>query len=100
MSIITKKLNEIPKVSKEELKQFDSIDEDEIDVTEIPELDEEWFKTAEAIHHEKKKTISFQVDSDALQWFKSNSKGIEYQTFMNAVLISYMKSKNEKLKKT
>jgi len=99
MAIITKKLSEIPKASKGELERFDAIDEDEIDLTEIPELDKEWFNTAEAILPGKKKNISLRIDEDVLKWFKSNAKSIDYQTFMSAVLISYVKAQKEKLKK-
>ena len=51
-------------------------------------IDEEFWKNARAVMPVSKMAIHIRVDSDVLEWFKSQGKG--YQTRMNAVLRSYM----------
>lgn len=48
----------------------------------------DWYRKAEAIMPQPKKLLSLRVDSDVLEWFKSQGTG--YQTRMNAVLRSFM----------
>lgn len=61
-----------------------------MDLSEIPELDEEWFKKAKIRIPTAKPLISIRLDSDVLEWFKSHGEG--YQTRINAVLRMYMKA--------
>lgn len=58
--------------------------------------DEDWLNVdlPDASH---KKPISFRVDPDVLDFFKSEGAG--YQTRMNAVLLAYMQAK-KKLRQT
>ena len=60
--------------------------DDEIDFSDIPEIDEAWFKNATIGQFYKpiKKHTSLRIDSDVLAWFKRRGKG--YQTHVNAVL--------------
>ena len=58
--------------------------------TYIPEMDSTFFKNAELIIPEPKKSISLRIDSDVLKWFKK--KGTGYQTKMNAVLRMFMEA--------
>jgi len=96
MAIITKNIDDILPATKEELERIDAINDDQIDTSEIPELDEEWFKTAKAYYPEMKKAISLRVDWDVLEWFKAQAKGRNYKTLMNAVLKSYIKVQKER----
>ena len=66
--------------------------DEEIDTSEIPKLDEEWFKNAKVVLPQKKKAISLRLDGDVLKWFKSNFNGRGYQTFINPVLRAYVKA--------
>ncbi|MFQ5639044.1 MAG: BrnA antitoxin family protein [bacterium] len=61
-------------------------------ISEIPELDEEWFKTAEVGLPLPRKAISLRVEPKVLNWFKIRSQGKGYQTYMNAVLKSYVEA--------
>jgi len=54
-----------------------------------PILDEEWFRNAELVIPTKTAT-SMRVDSDVMDWFKSQGRG--WQTRMNAVLRAYAKA--------
>lgn len=81
--------------SRTDWERFDALTDAEIDVSEIPELDDEWFKNADLIYPKERKAVSLQVDLDVLGWFKSkSSKG--YQKLMNAVLKAYVHAQKSK----
>ena len=81
--------------SKTDWKKFDELSDDQIDTSEIPELNKEWFKNTKIVLPEKKKAISLRVDKDVLEWFKRKSKGKGYQTFMNAVLKAFVEAQKK-----
>ena len=62
------------------------MDED-IDLSDIPELDDNFFREATLVLPKPKAVVTLRVDADVLQWFKDRGKG--YQTLMNAVLKEY-----------
>lgn len=62
----------------------------EIDYSDIPELDEEFFKNAKVVLPEPKTAVSIRLDKDVLAWFKKQGGG--YQTKINAVLKTYVKA--------
>lgn len=74
--------------SRERQKQIKKIKDQDIDYSDIPELNEEWFKKARIVMPKKKKAISLRLDQDIFEWFKSQGKG--YQTKINAILRAYM----------
>ena len=61
--------------------------DDDLDYSEIPELDDDFFKNTEIIQPTKKDRLSMRLDHDILEYFKHKGKG--YQTLINAVLRSY-----------
>lgn len=65
--------------------------DDEIDLSDSPELDESFFANATLRMPLPKKAVSLRIDPDILQWYKSQGSG--YQTRMNAVLRMYMQGK-------
>ena len=83
-----------PELSKKRLKKIASMKDAELDFSEIPELDEKFWKRAELVLPQPKKAISFRVDRDVLDWFRAKGKG--YQSLMNAVLKSYVDAVQEK----
>ncbi len=60
----------------------------EIDTSDIPPLDDDFFAHAELRLPESKQTVTIRLDADVVEWFKAQGKG--YQTRMNAVLRRYM----------
>jgi uncharacterized protein (DUF4415 family) len=62
----------------------------EINYSEIPELDEAFFKNAKVVLPEPKAAVSIRLDKDVLNWFKNQGGG--YQTKINAVLKTYVKA--------
>lgn len=63
----------------------------EIDVSDIPELTEDFFKSAVVRLPENKKSVTLRLDPDVVDWFRSQGRG--YQTRINAVLRMYMEAK-------
>ncbi len=61
--------------------------DEDIDTSDIPELDESFFRNAVLWMPKSKAMISLRLDQDVLDWFKAQGKG--YQTRINAVLKAY-----------
>ncbi len=75
-------------ISPKRLEELENIPESAIDTSDIPELDAKFWEKAKLVTPLTKQAISLRVDSDVLDWFKSQGKG--YQSLMNAVLRSYV----------
>lgn len=75
-------------ISKKRLKELAKIKDEKIDTSDIPELDDSFWKEAKLVMPEGKKvSISLRVDPDVLSFFKEGGKG--YQSRINAVLKAY-----------
>ena len=76
-------------LSKEErMKKLEEIKDEDIDFSDIPELDESFWENAVIEYPKKKKSVTIRLDTDVLEWFQSKGKG--YQTRINSVLRSYV----------
>ncbi len=75
------------KTSNTDWERLAQVDDKDIDTSDIPELDDEFFKNAQ-LTVPSKQSVTLRVDSDVLAWFKSQGKG--YQTRINKLLRSYM----------
>ena len=62
----------------------------DIDYSEIPEADGDFWRRAELQMPRSKKGIYVRLDADVIDWLKSRGKG--YQTRMNAMLRALMES--------
>jgi uncharacterized protein (DUF4415 family) len=69
---------------------MDTMSDEDIDTSDIPPLDESFFKEAELKMPRAKPAITIRLDPDVLDWFKGQGKG--YQTRINAVLRMYMEA--------
>ena len=83
-------------ISKERLEEIAAIPDEQIDTSDIPELDESFWKNAKLVLPTPKKPISLRVDAEVLEWFRAQGKG--YQALMNAVLRSYMEARRKGLR--
>lgn len=81
-------------ISKKRIKQIQEIKDEDIDFSDIQELDIAFFKKAEVKLPENKKTISIRLDNDVMEWFKTNYKR-GYQTRINSLLKAYVIAQNE-----
>lgn len=78
------------KKSGTDWKRLEKMTDTEIDVSDIPPLDESFFKKATVRMPQPKKAVSLRLDSDILDWFKEQGRG--YQTKINAILRVYMQA--------
>jgi uncharacterized protein (DUF4415 family) len=63
---------------------------DEIDFSDVPELGDEFWSKASLVYPDRTQSVTLRVKQSVLDAFKAGGKG--YQTRMNAVLESYVKS--------
>lgn len=75
------------KTSKTDWSRLNKINDEEIDYSDIAELDEAFFKNAE-VRMPVKQSVTIRLDSDVLTWFKEQGKG--YQSRINKLLRVYM----------
>ena len=73
-----------------DLKRLRNLKDEEIDYSDIPELDEAFFKKAVIVLPQPKASVSIRLDQEVLDWFKAQGKG--YQTRINALLRAYMEA--------
>jgi len=80
------KLAPLTDEQKVEIQDLREMPDSEIDYSDIPPLDEIFWKNAvrNPFYKPTKTSTTVRVDSDVLAWFKSKGKG--YQTRMNAIL--------------
>lgn len=78
------------KLSRTDWQRIDSMSDAEIDTSDIPPLDAEFFSNAEVRLPRPKELITLRLDHDILAWFRGFGKG--YQTRINAVLRTYMEA--------
>ena len=75
------------KTIKSDLKRVDGLRDGDIDYTEIPALDEDFFRNARVVVPPGKKQLTVRLDADVLAWLKGQGKG--YQSRINAILRTY-----------
>lgn len=80
----------LKKKSQTDWVKVAELSDQEIDTSDIPSLDSEFFKNAELHMPIRKKSITVRLDNDVLEWFREQGKG--YQTRINAILRIYMKA--------
>jgi uncharacterized protein (DUF4415 family) len=67
-----------------------TLSDEDIDYSDIPPLDEEFWKNAKLVMPEKTEQITLRVKTTVLEAYKATGKG--YQTRMNAVLESFART--------
>lgn len=82
-------LNNLPPLTdaqKAEFKALSEMPDSEIDCSDIPPLDESFWKNAvrNPFYRPTKTSTTIRVDSDVIAWLKSQGAG--YQTKINAIL--------------
>ena len=85
------KKNTISKKSGTDFKRLDAMTDDDIDLSDIPEVTPEMFAKGVVRRGLKpivKRQLTLRLDSDVIDWFRSQGGG--YQTRMNALLRAYM----------
>ena len=78
---------------KTDFKRLRAMRDADIDYSDIPRLDESFWKAATLIMPEPKDRLTIRLDHDVVEWLKKNGRG--YQTRINAILRSYMKAQSD-----
>ena len=73
---------------KSDLARIDALKDGGIDYSDIPRLDDSFFKRPMVQLPQSKKPITIRIDPEVLEWFRA--KGTRYQTRINAVLKAYV----------
>ncbi|MGF1613673.1 MAG: BrnA antitoxin family protein [Gammaproteobacteria bacterium] len=80
---------------KTDWKRLAAMPDEEIDYSEIPELEETFWANAALCLPQTKDRVTLRLDHDVLQWFKEQGRG--YQSRINAILRRYMESHRRQL---
>lgn len=70
-------------------ERIDAMKDEDVDYSDIAELDETFFQNAD-LRLPRKKAVTIRLDADVLDWFKRQGRG--YQTRINKLLRAYMQS--------
>ena len=65
--------------------------DEDIDLSDIPELDKNFWKNAKIVRPDTTQQVTLRIKQSVLEYFKAGGKG--YQTRMNQVLESFVKSR-------
>jgi uncharacterized protein (DUF4415 family) len=80
--------------SETDWERLDAMTDEEIDFSDCPEITPEQFAKAVVRRglptSKNKAQVTLRVDSDVLEWFKSQGRG--YQTQINSLLRAYMEA--------
>ncbi len=75
---------------KSDLKRVDKIQDQDIDYSDSPPLDDSFFERMTVELPETKDQVTLRIDHAVLDWLKGQGKG--YQTRINAILRAYWKT--------
>ena len=75
-------------ISPERLKELQNIKDSEIDTSDIPELDEQFWQKARRVEPIPQETVLIKLEPDIVNWFKHQSPN--YKTIINQVLRDYI----------
>jgi len=85
------------RLSKTNYDKINKLSDNDIDYSDVPETDEEFWNDAQVLFPTKKTHLSIRLDDDIVLWFKQYGRG--YQTKINAVLRSYISNTKKRQSK-
>jgi uncharacterized protein (DUF4415 family) len=92
MTTVRKRIEDIPPMTEERAREIEAMPDEDIDYSDIPPLDEEFFKNAKLVKRTPRtEQISIRIDTEVLEWFKNHAQDRGYQTLINDVLRTYVK---------
>ena len=71
-------------------EQIAAIKDEDIDFSDIPELDDTFWREARLVEPDRTEQVTMRVKRSVLAYFKASGKG--YQTRINQVLESYVRA--------
>ena len=70
--------------------------DEDIDFTDIPEIDQDFLKTVKRIEHPRQsKTDTIRIKPHLLNWFKNHAQENSYEALINNVLENYIQHQTE-----
>ncbi len=87
-------MNASKKSTKSDLPRIDAMSDKDIDYSDAPETDADFWQGAAVNSPAVKQQVTLRIDPDIVDFFKSSGQG--YQTRINAVLRSYVKAHEHK----
>ena len=83
----------IKEKSKTDWERIDAMTDEELDYSDNPPLDEDFFSEA-ITWRGNKQQITLRLDQDVLDFYRKQGKG--YQTMINSVLRKYMEAQKKR----
>lgn len=83
------------KLSKTNWTKIKALKDSDINLADVPELDDDFFAEAK-LWPGKKKQITLRLDPDVVEFFKAGGRG--YQSSINAALRRYMEAQQRRQK--
>ena len=83
----------LKKPSETDWARIDRMTDEEIDTSDSPPLDDDFFARAQWRMPEKKTAVTLSVDSEVLKWFEA--QGADFQQRINAALKIYAEAHQE-----
>jgi uncharacterized protein (DUF4415 family) len=80
----------MPKPSKTDWEKLEVLPDEEIDYSDIPPLTETFFKRAQVRRPQSRVTVTMELDSDILEWFKREDK--DWEDRVQAALRIYVEA--------
>ena len=80
-------------ISESDWERIDAMTDEEIDTSDIPLLDDDFFAKAQLRLPKEKTSVVITMEPDILEWFKA--QGQEYQQRINAALRIYVEAHKE-----
>lgn len=77
-------------ITEKRLKELASRPDEQIDYSEIPPLDDDFWKKARLVEPDKTQQITLRVKKSVIDAYKATGKG--YQSRMNVVLETYART--------
>jgi len=87
------KLEDATELSPKRVSELQSIDEQSIDYSDIPSLDNDFWQQVELnTPKPAKQGIYIRLDAEALEWLRSKDK---YQSIINQLVVAFYKKNKE-----
>ena len=83
----------LKKPSETDWARIDGMTDDDIDTSDSPPLNDDFFARAEWRMPEKNRAVTLSVDSEVLKWFEG--QGADFQQRVNAALKIYAEAHQE-----
>lgn len=74
-------------------KEIGEVKDEDIDFSDIPELDGEFWKNAKVVEPDRTEQVTLRVKRSVLDFFRASGKG--YQTRINRVLETYVRARRD-----